>query len=600
MKTRCFYFVIFGVVLNCGLIAQSPDTLWTKTFGGEDLDCSRWVEQTSDNGYIIAGETRSYGSGDSDVLLIKTDEFGLTEWVTAIGGNDDDYGYCVQQTLDNGYIITGAKGGYSSDLYLIKTDSVGDTLWTKAFNRHGGSEIGYSIKQTEDEGYIITGQVNPHSRWATYVWLIKTDSNGNIDWQKDFGDLNGTCPAGYSVQQTSDLGYILLGNQYNYEREVYDTWLIKTNNVGDSLWTKKFFTNTINDDYGRSVLQTQDNGYIISGYSSAPNYNTNIFLIKTDDNGVVEWDKTFTKFQKNECFSVQQTYDGGYFLTGQTYSVPSANFIYLVKTDIDGNLLWDKEIANSILNYVGNGIQTSDNSFIISGATNHEYPGDYADAWLIKLDSEFKPEFSANTTTGYFPSLEVDFVDESGGNPITWSWDFQNDGIYDSFVQNPTFIYTDVGVYDVKLKISNEAQVDSLIKFDYITVELIPPAQPKEVQIEIIDSDVLISWTEVDTTIFGSPFSPDGYIILHNETLDDDSFLFLDFTTQLSYTHSYVIQHRNQMFYKVYAYINFNLEQVNYLETLRNSHEKVKWSNVQQILEHNFLLKDTSKTNIKK
>jgi PKD repeat protein len=577
---KTFILCIILSILSTVLSAQTPpDTLWTKTYDGDELDCGRWVEQTSDGGYIITGETESFGSGDSDVLLIKTDEMGNSQWIKNIGGNYDDFGYCVQQTNDGGFIIIGAKGGYYSDLFLIKTNALGDTLWTKAFDRAGARDIGFCVRQTNDNGYIITGQVNPVGRWATYIWLIKTDSNGNMLWQKDFGDSGGTCPAGYSVHQTSDNGYIVLGSQYDYVRECYDAWLIKTDANGDSLWSKKFYTN--DDDYGKSVQETSDNGYIIAGYTSQTS-SGNVFLIKTDGSGNIVWNRTFTKFNRTYCYSVQQTFDGGFFLFGETYSDPSASFLYLLKTDNNGILIWDKLIENSILNYVGNGIQTTQNTYLVTASTNHEYPGDYADAWLIHLESDFKADFNANSTLGYYPSFEVNFSDLSNGYNITnWSWDFQNDGIYDSFIQNPTFTYTDVGVYDVKLKISNETIEDSLIKYGYITVEYVPPAPPTNVQVNIVHPDAIITWTAVDTTIFGTMITPDGYIVLNNDDPYTD-FIFLSFTPDTTYTHAYVGQYMDQMFYRVVAVINLSREEIRYLLSLNNSRDKVKWPDVKR------------------
>ena len=207
---------------------------------------------------------------------------------------------------------------------------------------------------------------------------------------------------------------------------------------------------------------------------------------------------------------------------------------------------------------------------------------------VTKIDyiTVFPPQanFITDQTYGYYPSLVVNFTDLSIGDIINWSWDFQNDGTFDSFVQNPTYTYTGVGIFDVKLKVSDGIQADSLIKYDYIIVELVPPVAPTNIQIEISGDDVILNWTEVDTTIFGTPITPDGYIILHNETPyeNEQFYYYLDYTIDLTYTHSYVAQYRDQMFYKVIAYVDYSRKQLKYLGALQETNKKVKWTEVKQ------------------
>ena len=187
----------------------------------------------------------------------------------------------------------------------------------------------------------------------------------------------------------------------------------------------------------------------------------------------------------------------------------------------------------------------------------------------------FKPEFSAYPILGYYPTLDVQFTDLSlGYNIFNWFWDFQNDGIYDSFEQNPNYTYTDIGIYDVKLKISNETQVDSLIKYDYITVELVPPATPTDIQIEISGNDVILNWAEVDTTIFGTPIDVDFYIISGSHYPYDD-FMFLGATADTIFTQNYVTVIYDKMFYQIKSFVGTRLELDEYVERcLRKPEEK--------------------------
>jgi hypothetical protein len=306
--------------------AQAPDILWTKTFGGEYRDGGYSVQQTTDGGYIIAGYTDSFGAGNDDVWLIKTDALGDTLWTKTFGGDRPDYGYSVQQTTDGGYFLVGwtkIMWGIEETLF-IKTDSMGDTVWTKIY-RAPEWTAGTSGQQTSDGGFIALGS---HSD----LWLIKTDTLGDTLWTKTYG--GEFYDAGRSVQQTKDGGYIICGEIDSDGADDRDIWLIKTNALGDTLWTKTMGGES--SDWGESVQQTTDGGYIITGETSSYGSGENdVWLIKTDQSGDTLWTKTFGGESWDKGNSVQQTDDGGYIITGSTESFGVGGDVWLIKLAAD-------------------------------------------------------------------------------------------------------------------------------------------------------------------------------------------------------------------------------------------------------------------------
>ena len=302
------------------------------TFGGTVIDGGSSVQQTTD-GYIITGFTYSFGNGGRDVYLIKTDGSGIEQWSQTFGGTDDDVGYSVQQTAD-GYIITGwtdSFGNGGRDVYLIKTDGSGIEQWSQTFGGTG-DDAGYSVQQTTDGGYIITGWTTSFGNGSSDVYLIKTDGSGIEQWSQTFGGTDDV--GGRSVQQTAD-GYIITGWTTSFGNGS-DVYLIKTDGSGIEQWSQTFGGS--GDDGGSYVQQTTDGGNIITGWTdSFGNGGYDTYLIKTDGSGTEQWSQTFGGTVDDGGRSVQQTTDGGYIITGYTDSFGNGSYdVFLIKTDSNG------------------------------------------------------------------------------------------------------------------------------------------------------------------------------------------------------------------------------------------------------------------------
>jgi predicted secreted protein len=310
------------------------------------------VQQTSDGGYIIAGTTASYGAGSDDFWLIKTDASGGQVWAQTFGGTGWDDGSEVSQTSDGGYIIVGTTSSYgagSSDIWLIKTDAFGNQTWAKTFGGTGDDQ-GYSVRQTSDGGYVIVGQTDSYGAGGIDIWLIKTDASGNQIWTKTFGGW--TDDYGYSVRQTSDGGYIIVGETDSYGGGNGDAYLIKTDVSGTQVWTRTF--GGANSDAGYSVQQTPDGGYILVGQTSS--YvdvdSGDVYVVKTDASGNQVWARTVGGAHPDYGNSVQLAASGGYIIAGSTFSYGAGGQdVWLIKTDADGNtVMSSRPFASSRLN----------------------------------------------------------------------------------------------------------------------------------------------------------------------------------------------------------------------------------------------------------
>jgi len=392
------------IFVSCPAFAQAPDTLWTRTFGGTQGDESHSVQQTTDAGYIIAGSTRSIGPGSREIWLIKTSADGNELWSRTFGGPNDDYGYSVQQTMDGGYIVAGGTRSFGAgvrDVWLIRTDAVGNELWSQTF---GGAddEYGYSVEQTTDGGYIIAGTTESFGAGMRDIMLIKTDADGDELWFQTFGGTDNEY--GYGVQQTIDGGFVVTGSTMSFGEGNGDIWLINVDENANVLWSQTLGGGSW--DEGRCVQQTTDGGYIVTGVS----FNIGVghhdaVLVRTDASGNVLWSQTLGGPIDDYGYSVQQTTDGGYIVAGTSSSFNGGILdAWLTKTDSGGNELWTQSLGGSSTDVAHCVQQTIDGGYIVAGLTNSFGSGSH-DAWLIRLESE-EPRLSI-TLTPTNPPIEV-------------------------------------------------------------------------------------------------------------------------------------------------------------------------------------------------
>lgn len=303
-------------------------------------------------------------------------------WYRTFGGVEEDICHSVHQTADGGYILAGTTESFGvghDDFWLVKTDANGDSLWSHSFGG-GGRDICTYVQQTSDSGYMLTGYTESFGAGGWDFWLVKTNENGDSLWSRTYGGSSRDMCA--SAQQTSDNGFILAGHTTSFGTGDRAFWLVKTNSDGDSLWSRTY--GGMYWEECESIRQTSDGGYVLAGYTGV--WDGDFWIVKTTANGDSLWSRRFRDDSMEGCQSVWQTSDGGYILAGDIGWYPHVD-ILLVKMDMNGDTIWWSIFGGSGDQVCHSVQQTSDGGYILAGLTGHTYIYPPYDVWLIKVDA---------------------------------------------------------------------------------------------------------------------------------------------------------------------------------------------------------------------
>ncbi len=361
----------------------SQDMVWTASYGGQLNEDGYAGCLTSDGGYAVLGSTFSYGAGDYDLYLLKLDSLGDTLWSATYGGPETDQGYDIQQTADGGFILAGKTKSYGAgdaDVYLLKVDFLGGEVWSKTFGDTGRDE-GWSVRQTSDLGYIIAGKTNSQGAGVDDFYLIKTDSAGDTLWTRTFGGANGESAT--AVRATLDDGYIVSGTTGSFGQGYSSLYAVKTDGNGDSLWTATYGGDK--SDLGYAVEITPDGGFIFAGATASfgAGY-SDMYLVKTDPYGNPEWDRFYGGTEDDRAYSVLVAPDGGYLVAGRTQSYGSGQYdMYAVRTDPLGLPNWEQTYGGTKSDYCRK-VLAHPNGFVLVGYT-YSFSLGGSDSYLVKL-----------------------------------------------------------------------------------------------------------------------------------------------------------------------------------------------------------------------
>jgi len=417
MKIKKFLILCSILMSSVGLFGQYI-LEWSKTYGGEYPESVNDIQKTEDGGYIVVGESLTAETdlgifGPGDLYVLKLDMEGNMEWEKKYGGSLTDFAYSVQQTSDSGYIISGETSSDDGDVsdnygqrdtWVLKLDKDGNLEWEKTY---GGSNYDgcRSIKQTFDGGYVLAGGSRSDdgdigfNNGQADVWILKLDQDGNIEWQKIYGDIRSEGAS--SVQITNDGGYIISAHKELITGSS-DYWIIKLNSEGTIEWQKTYGGSR--NDLPDAIRQTNDEGFIVAGCTisqdgdiSGGNGEYEFWIIKLDGQGALEWERAYGGSNWENASNIEQTSDGGYIVAGKSYSGDGdvqSNYgfrdAWILKIDEVGSIEWQNNFGGSLHDDISAIKENQDGSFIVAGESSStdfdvNSINGYADPWIFKL-----------------------------------------------------------------------------------------------------------------------------------------------------------------------------------------------------------------------
>jgi uncharacterized delta-60 repeat protein len=406
-----------------GTRGSSPptDTCWAKAYGGSGDDNAYSIGETPDKGFIVAGNTWLSVDSSFDTWVLKLNSSGSVVWQKTYGGSQDDGACCIQQTSDGGYVVAGhtySFGAGSDDVWILKLNSSGSVEWQKSYGGGDGWDRAYSLQQTSDGGYMVAGSTGSFGAGYVDVWVLKLDSNGSVVWQKAYGGSDLDCA--YSVQQTSDGGCIVAGGTNSTGAGGCDLWVLKLDSDGSVVWQKAYGGSDY--DQANSVQQTSDGGYMVAGGTLSFGAGSgDVWVLKLDSDGSVVWQKAYGDSSIDWANSVQHTSDGGYMVAGSTYSSGTGTDLWVLKLNSDGSVDWQKAYGGSDYDDAYSLQQTSDGGYIFAGGTRSFGAGG-CDLWVLKMDSSGSVEWNGSSgamtwTTSVTPSNTNAVVTTTSANP---------------------------------------------------------------------------------------------------------------------------------------------------------------------------------------
>jgi TolB-like protein len=344
MQTSDHHYVMAGYIETTGSdidvrlikVDDWGDTVWTRTYPRMWTQFPTAIREMADHTYLVAGFiSTKIAPTRFSAYLMKINVNGDTIWTKTIGTTDDNEQiFDMQSTSDGGYILCGYYDELYTDVYyyLLKINAKGDSLWTITYNPLPGDKAqGRAVVETAEKDFVIAGQVERDGNAMAH--LVKLDSTGQVHWAQSW-DYEGV-EALYDVKGTSDGGYILGGYTNSSGAGQMDFYLIKTDTQGDSTWTRTYGGSS--NEFGYCIEPIGESGYLFAGSSASFGAgSTDFYLVRTNFMGDTLWTRTFGGRFSDWFQDMRLANDGGYILTGYTYNFGAGENSYLIKTDSEG------------------------------------------------------------------------------------------------------------------------------------------------------------------------------------------------------------------------------------------------------------------------
>lgn len=358
---------------------------WVKSYGGWEDDVPYSILRTSDGGFIVAGDTESYGAGSSDFWIVKLDEHGNIQWDRAYGGSGLEEARSILEAPGGGYVIAGKTESFGvggdGAFWVLKLNGGGDVEWQKMYEGGGG----VSIAPAHGGGYVVAGGTTAFGAGGSDVWVIKINDGGGVQWQYSYGGSDHDVP--FCIRQSGDGGYVFAGWTSSFGAGWADFWVTKLDGDGNVTWSKAF--GGVDGDQARFVEPTGDNGYIVSGWTvSFGAGNSDMWILKLDSGGNIEWQNTYGGGADDRGFSIARTSDGGYITAGRTESFGAGNAdIWILRLDSAGLVQWQETVGSTYDEDARSALELPGGDFVVTGKDSY-YGTAAHDFWVLKMDSD--------------------------------------------------------------------------------------------------------------------------------------------------------------------------------------------------------------------
>ena len=486
MRKKIFYTLIG--ILYCTLsFGQSSSLRFQKSYGGEEAEIPHSIISLPDSGYVVVGSTRSYGPGNVNVYIFRTNKYGDTLW-TKVLGNGGENAYCVRLTNDQKLIVASTESMlFGRGATLLKLDLNGSLIWSQSYGSNSSDFI-YDLKVTEDNGFIAIGNSVNATAPLSDIFIMKTDSSGNLEWGKHYGGEKSEY--GESILEIPGNGYIAIGatNSYNgLETNPYDGMLLRINNNGDTTWSKRY-SKIPYSVTGNKIHLLNNGDFLISGgvTNETDSYN-DFFLARTDSTGQIIWSKQYSKYGPEVTANIIHTNDEGCLIAGYTTSVNETDSdIYLIQTNNIGDTLWTKGLGGLSYDLAKDIISTHNGFAILSQSSSFNGTGfnSDSDVGIMLIDSMgngscyYRPLDTMTISSlsvmvyNFSPTIESYCIQESISPPITFggtvvNWcDFTVNTSNVQFNENENYVFPNPFSFGTTLKINENLKNATLIIYN--------------------------------------------------------------------------------------------------------------------------------------